>query len=76
MLQDNSIGGSGVVSSKFIYKNNELLNFNLPFSSDSSIELVELVELRKNLLEEYKKKQTFRVSIGKSEWVNLNQNIT
>ena len=42
-------------------------------SPTSSFELLELLELRKNLLEEYRKKQPFRVAMGKSQWVDYTE---
>lgn len=67
---------NGELVQSSIYKDIELLNFVSPCCPDSSIEQVELIELqnkRKELLDEYRKKQPFRVSVGKSKWIDYNE---
>lgn len=70
MLQ-NGVGGSLFSSSTYIGV--ELTELTISCCSSSSIELTELTELtelRHNLLDEYRKKQSFRVAIGTSKWIH------
>lgn len=74
MFSNSSIASGGSSSSSNVsYKTFELLNFVKPKCSTSSFEQVEQVELRKNKLEEYRKKQSFRVAIGKNKWIEYKE---
>lgn len=65
-LQSNNLG----ISPKFIIYNNELLNIMIPKCSISSNKHFEHLNIMREYLDNHKKKQSFRVSRGKSKWIN------